>query len=102
MLLEVIKVINNKIGVFEVFCYGASSQHDGYHVGSTPQGFVHSGKLSGTQECNPMAFKYDVKVIIILLMVCYYQLNPIANIFIVVTIDIIGPDLQENMFGVGA
>ncbi len=48
------------------------------------------------------ALKYDVKVVIILLMVCFYQLNPIDNISIVVVIDVIGPDRQENMFGAGA
>jgi hypothetical protein len=80
-------------GIFEDFCYGASSQHDGYHVRSTLQGFVHSGKLGGTQECNSMAFKYDVKVVILLLMVCFYQLNPIANTSVVAAIDVVGPDL---------
>lgn len=66
------------------------------------QGFVHSGKLGGTQECNPMAFKYDVKVVILLLMVYFYQLNLIANTFIVATIDVVRPYLEKNMFGVGA
>jgi hypothetical protein len=66
------------------------------------QGFVHSGKLGGTQECNLMGFKYDVKVVILLLMVCIYQLNLIANTSVVVAIDVVRLDLEENVFSVGA
>jgi hypothetical protein len=42
------------------------SQHDGYHVGSMLQDFAHCEKLGGT-----LAFEYDVKVFIHLLMVCF-------------------------------
>ncbi len=66
----------------------AISQHDGYHVGSTLPGFVDSRKLVGTQECNLMTFKYNVKVVILLLMVCFYQLNPNANTSIVAAINV--------------
>jgi hypothetical protein len=65
-----------------------------------PQGFVRNGKLSGTQECNLMTFKYDVKGVILLLIVCFYHLNLIA--YVGLAIDVVGPDLKENMFGVGA
>ncbi len=41
-------------GVFKVFWCKASSQHDGYHVGSSFQGIAHSGKLGGMRECNPI------------------------------------------------
>jgi len=50
-----------------------------------------------------LACKYDVKVVVLLLMVCFDQLNPIAITF-VATIDFVGPklELEENMFSVGA
>jgi hypothetical protein len=52
MWLEMIKVIKPFFGVFEVFWCDTRSQHDGYHVGSILQGFVHSGKLGGMQAYN--------------------------------------------------
>ncbi len=50
-----------------------------------------------------MAFKYDVKVVVPLLMVCFDQVNPIA-ITCVVVVDFARLELEfeENMFGVGA
>ncbi len=49
-----------------------------------------------------MAPKYDVKVVIPLLMVCFDQLNLIANTSIVVVVNVAGSKFEENMFGVGA
>jgi len=40
MLLEVIKVIKKNLEFLRSFVMG-NSQHDGYHAGSTLQGFVH-------------------------------------------------------------
>ncbi len=49
----------------------ACSQHDGYHVGSTFQGFVDCGKLVECKDVIQLASKYDAKVVIPLLMVCF-------------------------------
>jgi hypothetical protein len=35
-------------------------------------------------------------------MVCFDQLNPIVNTFVITIIDVVEPKLEENMFGVGA
>jgi hypothetical protein len=45
-----------------------------------------------------LTFEYHVKVVIPLSIVCFDKLNPIANAFDVTTIDVIGPNLEENMF----
>jgi hypothetical protein len=34
-------------------------------------------------------------------MVCFDQLNPVVNAFVIATIDVVGLELKENMFGVG-
>jgi len=47
-----------------------------------------------------LTFEYHVKVVIPLSMVCFDKLNPIANAFDITTIDVVGMDLDENMFGV--
>jgi hypothetical protein len=49
-----------------------------------------------------LASKYDVKVVVPLLMVCFDQLNPIINTFVITIIDVAEPKFEENMFGVGA
>jgi len=58
--------------------------------------------LVGHGDAIRLAFEYDVKVVVPLLMVCFDKLNPIANTSIVVVFDVAGPKLEENMFGVGA
>ncbi len=35
-------------------------------------------------------------------MVCFDQLNPIANTSAIAVVDVVEPKLKENMFGVGA
>jgi hypothetical protein len=35
-------------------------------------------------------------------MVCFDKLNPIVNTSVVVVFDVVGPKLEENIFGVGA
>jgi hypothetical protein len=47
-----------------------------------------------------LTFEYHVKVVIPLPMVCFDKLNPIAKAFDITTIHVVGPDLEENMFGV--
>jgi hypothetical protein len=47
MRVEVIKIIKIFFGVFEVFWCTTCLKHDGYHVGSTFQGFVHCENLVG-------------------------------------------------------
>ncbi len=49
-----------------------------------------------------MASKYDVKVVVSLLMVCFDKVNLVANTYTIATIDVVGLELKENMFGVGA
>jgi hypothetical protein len=46
--------------------------------------------------------EYDVKIVILLLMVCFDMLNLEFGTFAIATIDVIGPKLEENMFRVGA
>jgi len=41
-------------------------------------------------------------VVVPLLMVCFDQLNPIANTSAIAVVDVVEPKLEENMFGVGA
>ncbi len=48
-----------------------------------------------------LAFEYDVKVVVPLLMVCFDRLNPIASTSVIVAIDATGPKLEENMFRLG-
>jgi len=47
MWMEVIKINQTFFGVFEVFWCMTCLQHDGYHVGSPFQGFVHCENLVG-------------------------------------------------------
>jgi hypothetical protein len=49
-----------------------------------------------------LAYEYDVKVVVPLLMVCFDKLNPIVVTF-VVAFDFVGSklELEENMFSVG-
>jgi hypothetical protein len=49
-----------------------------------------------------LAYAYDVKVVVLLLMMCFDQLNPIAITFIV-AIDFVRSkfELEKNMFNVG-
>jgi hypothetical protein len=49
---KVIKVIKYFKNFLEVFCCMASSQHDGYHVGTTLQSFAYYEKFGEMQECN--------------------------------------------------
>ncbi len=44
-----------------------------------------------------LTFEYHVKVVIPLSMVCFDKLNPITNAFDITTIDVVRPDLEENM-----
>jgi hypothetical protein len=46
------------------------SQHDGYHVGSMLQSFAYCGNLVG-RDTIWLASKYDVKVVIPFLIVCF-------------------------------
>ncbi len=48
-----------------------------------------------------MAFEYNDKIVILLLMVCSEYLNPIT-IAIVVMVDNVGLELEKNIFGMGA
>jgi len=63
---------------------------------------VHSGKLGGCGNAIRLAFEYDVKVVVPLLMVCFDQLNPIVGTSTIATIDVVGPKLEKHMFGVEA
>ncbi len=51
-----------------------------------------------------MATKYDARIVIPLLMVCFELLNPTTiNVFVVaVVVDVVGEEFEENMFDVGA
>jgi hypothetical protein len=49
-----------------------------------------------------LAFEYDVKVIVPLLMVCFDWLNHVTSTASIIVIDATGPKVEENMFMVGA
>ncbi len=58
--------------------------------------------LVGRGDVIRSASEYDVKVVVPPLMVCFDKLNPIVNTSVVVVFDVVGPKLEENIFGVGA
>jgi hypothetical protein len=47
-----------------------------------------------------LTFEYDAEIVILLLMVCFEQLNPIAITFAITTNDM-RLEFEENMFGWG-
>jgi len=49
-----------------------------------------------------LASKYDVKVVVLLLMVCFDWLNHVVGTYVILAIDDARLKLEENMFGVGA
>jgi hypothetical protein len=48
-----------------------------------------------------LAYEYDVKVVISLLMVCFDCLNPITNASTTIAFDVTRPNFKENMLGKG-
>jgi hypothetical protein len=100
MWLEVIKVI--KPFFLKVFWCEASSQHDGYHVGSILKALRIVENLDGHKNVIWLASKYDVKVVVPLFMVCFDQLNPIVSTSTIASVDVAWPKLEENMFRVWA
>jgi hypothetical protein len=57
--------------------------------------------LVGHRNAFQLAYEYDVKVVVLLLMVCFDLLNFDVGTSAIATIDVIGPEFEENMFGVG-
>jgi hypothetical protein len=57
--------------------------------------------LVGHENVIKLASKYNDKIVILLLMVCFEQLNP-STIIVVVVVDDVRLELEKNMFGVGA
>ncbi len=49
-----------------------------------------------------MAFEYDVKVVVPLLMVCFDKLNLVVGTSAIATIYVARSELEENLFGVEA
>jgi len=58
--------------------------------------------LLGCGNAIQLATKYDARIVIPLLMVCFERLDPTTmNAFVVATtIDVVGEEFEENMFGV--
>ncbi len=56
--------------------------------------------LVGCRNAIQLTFEYDAKVVILLLMVCFEQLNLIAIAF-ATTINDVRLEFEENMFGWG-
>ncbi len=54
----------------------------------------------GCRNAIQLTFEYDAKVVILLLMVCFEQLNLIAIAF-ATTINDVRLEFEENMFGWG-
>ncbi len=48
-----------------------------------------------------MTFKYDINVVIPLLMVCFHQLNLTTNAHTITIINVAKLNLKKNMFGGG-
>ncbi len=60
-------------------------------------------KLGGMWEYNRMKSKYDIKIVIPLLMVCIGKLvEPNVKTFVMIVIDVMELNLEENMFTMGA
>jgi hypothetical protein len=49
-----------------------------------------------------LAFEYDVKVVVPLLMVCFDKLNLVVGTSAIATIYVARSELEENLFGVEA
>ncbi len=58
--------------------------------------------LVGRRNAFQLAYEYDVKVVVPLLMVCFDLLNADVGTSTIATIDVIRPKFEENMFGVWA
>jgi hypothetical protein len=58
--------------------------------------------LVGCENAIQLTFKYDVKVVVPLLMVCFHWLNPIFSTSAITTINVVGLELEKNMFGIWA
>ncbi len=54
----------------------------------------------GHENVIKLTFEYNDKIVILLLMVCFEQLNP-STITVVVVVDDVGLELEKNMFGMG-
>jgi hypothetical protein len=50
--------------------------------------------LVGCRNAFQLAYEYDVKVVVPLLMVCVDMLNPTIGTSAIATIDVIGPDVE--------
>jgi hypothetical protein len=48
-----------------------------------------------------LASKYDVKVVVPLLMVCFDWLNLVVGTYAIVAIYVVGPKLEETGLGLG-
>jgi hypothetical protein len=58
--------------------------------------------LVGHRNVIRLASEYDVKVVVLLLMLCFDWLNLVAGTSAISAIDVARLELEENMFGVGA
>jgi hypothetical protein len=61
---------------------------------------VDCGKFGGCKNVIRLTFEYDAKVVILLLMVCFERLNPIATASTTTTNDV-RLEFEENRFGWG-
>jgi hypothetical protein len=63
---------------------------------------VHCENLVEHGNTTWLTFEYDVKVVVPLLMVCFYNwLNLTTIVFVTSKVDVVGLELEENMFVVG-
>jgi len=72
-------------------------QNDGYHVGSMFQVFTHCEKFGGCGNVIWLAFEYDVKVVVFVLMVCFDRLNPITIASIVATFNLVKSKFEKKL-----
>jgi hypothetical protein len=100
MQLEVTKVITHFLDFLKSF--DAKEAHNMMVIMLDPH-FKALSIVEGLVGCRnaiKLASKYDAKVVIPLLMVCFEWLNP-SGITIITIVDDVGLELEKNMFGIG-
>jgi len=100
MQLEVTRVITHFLDFLKFF--DAKEAHNMMVIMLNPHFkalWIVEG-LVGCRNAIRLAFEYDAKVVIMLLMVCFEWLKT-GGIAIITTIDDVGFELEKNMFGMG-
>jgi hypothetical protein len=101
MRLEVIKVIKPFLEFMRSFDVRQAHNMTAIMLDPCFKALRIMANLVRRRNAIRLAFEYDVKVVVPLLMVCFDWLNPIASTSVIVAIDATGSKLEENMFRLG-